>query len=354
MYILKPKKITINWISALASLSLVTVIALVALLFQYYTEDQNLKSHNFNLFLFVILTLILVINYYVLEFLFSFYSKKQIRTITRILPQNIIQDYGNDMSLKELGERVSEMSFKNDFELDMMKEMERFRKEYVGNVSHELKTPLFSIQGYIETLLDGGVEDLTIRDKYLQRIESSVERLLNIATDLDMINRFESGQIQLDMSVFDVNQLVEEVFELLDLEAKKMSMKLELQSTQKKLMVKADKQKLSQVFTNLVSNAVKYANREGARIVVSTKEATESIHIIVEDNGMGIKPENLARIFERFYRVESSRNRKDGGSGLGLAIVKHILEAHKQHVAVESVYLSGTKFKFRLEKGEAS
>ena len=235
-------------------------------------------------------------------------------------------------------------------EIDMMKEMENYRKEYIGNVSHELKTPLFSIQGYIETLRDGGVEDLNIRDKYLQRIDNSVERLLNIVKDLDMINRFESGQIALKYSTFDINNLIQEVFDLLEMEAEKQSMTMQLQTTQSQLFVYADKQRISQVLINLISNAVKYANREEAQIIVSTREGTRSIHISVEDNGMGIKPENLPRIFERFYRVESSRNRKDGGSGLGLAIVKHIMEAHKQGIVVESVYLSGTKFKFKLEK----
>lgn len=352
MYYQKPPQLKINWLSAIASFVLVSIIGSVVLLFQYFTEGHNLATKDFNILLALTLFIMLIINYFTLEFLFNYYSKKQIRRITRILPNNIIEDYDNDLSFKELGEKVSEMSSKNDFELDMMKEMERFRKEYVGNVSHELKTPLFTIQGYVETLLEGGVEDLSIRDKYLERIDSSVGRLLDIVKDLDMINRFESGQIELNKSVFDVNELIEEVFEFLDLDAHKSHMKLELQTTQKQLLVKADKQKVSQVFTNLISNAIKYANREGARIIISTKEATESIHIIVEDNGMGIKPENLARIFERFYRVESSRNRKDGGSGLGLAIVKHILEAHKQHIAVESVYLSGTKFKFKLEKPE--
>ncbi|MGX9986907.1 sensor histidine kinase [Chryseobacterium sp. POL2] len=340
----------INWVSALASFVLVAVIGIVVIIFQTKTHDQYFKTRDFNIFIIFTLTLILVLNYYILEFLFNYNSKKQIRRIKKILPDNIVLDHEPDLSLRELGERVSLMSSKNDVEMDMMKEMEHFRKEYVGNVSHELKTPLFSIQGYVATLLDGGVEDLNVRDKYLQRIENSVERLLNIVQDLDMINRFEAGQIELNLTSFDINALIEEVFDLLDLEADRHQMKLELQTTQKKLMVHADKNKISQVFTNLISNAIKYANREGAHINVTTKEEAMHVVIIVEDNGMGIRPENLARIFERFYRVESSRNRKDGGSGLGLAIVKHILEAHHQNITVESAYLSGTKFKFRLEK----
>ncbi len=341
--------VKINWLSAAASFSLVAVVGVAVLLFEFYTDDVYFKTRDFNYFLVITLGFLFFLNYFVLEFLFSFYSKKQIRRITNILPEDIIHDYDTDLGFKELGEKMHEMNQKNA-EIGMMKEMETYRKEYIGNISHELKTPLFSIQGYIETLRDGGVEDLTIRDKYLQRIDSSVERLLNIVKDLDMINRYESGQIDLKYSIFDINLLVQEIFDLLEMEAEKHAMTMQLQTTQPQLFVFADKQRISQVLINLISNSIKYANREEAQIIVSTREGTKSIHISVEDNGMGIKPENLPRIFERFFRVESSRSRKEGGSGLGLAIVKHILEAHKQTISVESAYLSGTKFKFKLSK----
>lgn len=341
--------IKINWISLAASLLLVAVVGVVVLMFEFYTDDIYFKTRDFNYFLIFTLWFLFVLNYFVLEFLFSFYSRNQIRRITNILPEDIIHDYDTDLGFKELGQKMHEMNQRNA-EMDLMKEMEDYRKEYIGNVSHELKTPLFSIQGYIETLRDGGVDDLNIRDKYLERIDKSVERLLNIVKDLDMINRFEAGQIELKFSTFDINHLIQEVFDLLEMEAERQSMTMLLQTTQSQLFVFADKQRISQVLINLISNAVKYANREEAQIIVSTKEGMKSIHISVEDNGMGIKPENLPRIFERFYRVESSRNRKEGGSGLGLAIVKHILEAHKQNIVVESVYLSGTKFKFKLAK----
>jgi len=341
--------VKINWLSVAASFLLVAVVGGVVMMFEFYSSDTFFKTRDFNYFLIFTLWFVFIVNYFVLEFLFSFYSRNQIRRITNILPEDIIHEYDTDLSFKELGEKMHEMNQKNA-EIDMMKEMENYRKEYIGNVSHELKTPLFSIQGYIETLLDGGVEDLNIRDKYLLRVEKSVERLLNIVKDLDMINRFESGQIDLKYSIFDINHLIQEIFDLLDLDAEKQSMTMQLLTTQSQLYVYADKQRISQVLINLISNAVKYANREEAQIIVSTREGTKSIHISVEDNGMGIKPENLPRIFERFYRVESSRNRKEGGSGLGLAIVKHIMEAHKQTISVESAYLSGTKFKFKLAK----
>ncbi|MBP7357598.1 MAG: GHKL domain-containing protein, partial [Cloacibacterium sp.] len=202
---------------------------------------------------------------------------------------------------------------------------------------------------YIETLKDGAVENLNIRDKYLERIGKSVERLLNIVKDLDMISQLETGEISLNYSKFDINLLIKEIFELLEMQAQNRTAKLHLQNTSP-VFVNADKQKISQVLINLISNAIHYSNREEALIKIKTATNNNLAIIQISDNGMGIKPEALPRIFERFYRVESSRNRKDGGSGLGLAIVKHIMEAHKQNISVESTYLEGTTFTFSLEK----
>lgn len=293
----------------------------------------------------------IVINYFVLDFLFNFYGKKQISRIRTILPQEMM-GHEEGMNFTQLGERVSEMSQKTATELDTMKEMETYRKEYIGNISHELKTPLFTIQGYVETLMDGAVENLAVRDKYLSRIDTSVERLLDIVKDLDMINQFESGEIDLNITQFDLNILVREMIDLLDLEAQKINAKMQLQASQQQIFVKADRQRISQVLVNLISNAIHYANRDNALIQVIIKPINHKVLIEIRDNGMGIKPEALPRIFERFYRVESSRNRRDGGSGLGLAIVKHILEAHHENIEVHSVYLEGTTFSFTLEKGE--
>jgi two-component system phosphate regulon sensor histidine kinase PhoR len=331
--------------SLFAAFVVTIVMAFLALVFNYLHQIYPESDTTFYAFLFLSLVIIALINYFVLEFLFNIYGKKEIKKISDILPENIVQEEEN-VNFKELGERIQ----KNVSEIDMMKEMENYRKEYIGNVSHELKTPLFSIQGYLSTLIDGGVENLDIRDKYLERIDRSVERLLNIVKDLDMINKYESDEISLSISKFDLNQLIKEIFELLDLEAEKKSAKLVLKSSINQVFVKADKQKISQVLINLVSNAINYANRENAIIEISVMQNGNLIDVEVQDNGMGIKQELLPRIFERFYRVESSRNRKDGGSGLGLAIVKHILEAHHQNIMVESQYLEGTTFRFSLEK----
>ena len=335
----------INRLSLFAACILTCAMAIVALAFNYVQEKVIADTQSFYFYLSISLVFIALLNYFVLELLFNSYGKKQIKRISDILPENILQEEEN-VNFQQLGERIQ----KNVSEIDMMKEMEDYRKEYIGNVSHELKTPLFSIQGYVETLKDGAVENLNIRDKYLERIGNSVERLLNIVTDLDQISKYEAAEISINYSVFDINALTKEIFDLLEIDAQKKSAKLFLQTSQTAIMVRADKQKISQVLTNLISNAIHYSNREEALIKVITKTEQEKVKIIVQDNGMGIKPEVLPRIFERFYRVETSRNRKDGGSGLGLAIVKHILEAHHQSITVESKYLEGTLFTFYLEK----
>ncbi len=325
-------------------------IAAIVVAFDYANRHES-QSINVTV-LFVISTfLIFVITYFGIEILFRFYGKRQIRKMADTLPDDIFEDNEN-IGFKEFSEKIFVLRQKTDTELDMMKEMEDYRKEYIGNISHELKTPLFSIQGYVDTLRDGAVENLTIRDKYLERIGISVERLINIVNDLDMINRLEAGEINLTLSEFDINALAKEIFDLLDLEAQKKNASLKLLTSQSQIFVKADKQKISQVLINLVSNAIHYANRQEAKVIIKTSVLKDKVLIDVQDNGMGIKPEILPRIFERFYRVESSRNRKDGGSGLGLAIVKHILEAHDENIGVESEYLGGTKFSFLLNKAQ--
>lgn len=337
-------------LTLLASVFLTIAMSFIALIFDY-TKDQIVHDQaTFNIVFISCVVLIFVLNYIILDSLFTVYGKKQIRRISTILPNEFSPEDDNELNFQELGEMVSQFSQKNATELDTMKEMEIYRKEYIGNVSHELKTPLFSIQGYLETLIDGGVEDLAIRDKYLERIDKSVERLLTIVKDLDMINQYESGEISLNISIFDINVLIKEIIDLLDLEAQKKDSKVQLQTSSSQILVKADKHKIAQVLINLISNAIHYANRDKAQIIIRTNILKNKVLVEVKDNGMGIKPENLPRIFERFYRVETSRNRTDGGSGLGLAIVKHILEAHGENISVQSIYLEGTQFSFLLEK----
>ena len=342
---MKYKKLT-----SAAAIVLTLVMMLVVFLFQMATESLSISIKEHWLTSFISVIVLFIINYFVLEFLLSFYGKKQIREISSMLPFDISKNSKETLTFKSFNEKVSELSEKRATEMDTMREMEKYRKEYVGNVSHELKTPLFSIQGYVETLIEGGVEDLTIRDKYLERIDRSVERLLTIVKDLDMINQYEAGEINLQISIFDVNLLIKEIIEMLEYEAEQKNAIVKLLTVQTNSWVEADKQKIAQVLINLISNAIYYSNREKAQITISTSILRTKVFIEVKDNGMGIKPEIVPRIFERFYRVEASRSRREGGSGLGLAIVKHILDAHNQNISVESVYLEGAKFSFMLDK----
>ncbi|KIA82395.1 histidine kinase [Kaistella solincola] len=333
----------------LAALFLTASMLLLVFVFDEVKSQYTATNGEFFLGLFISTFFLIIINYLVVDFLFSYYGKRQIQKISTILPEEFGEE-DHQLNLQELGKRFSDLNLRNTTEIDTMKEMETYRKEYIGNISHELKTPLFTIQGYLETLTEGAIENMAIRDKYLDRIDKSVERLLTIVKDLDMINQYESDQITLNKSRFDINLLIREMIDLLDLEAQKKDTKILLQTASNQIFVNADKQKISQVLMNLITNALNYANREKATVTVKTTVQNSKVIVTVEDNGMGIKAESLPRIFERFYRIESSRNRNDGGSGLGLAIVKHILEAHAETINVESVYLEGTKFSFSLPK----
>ncbi len=341
-----------NRLSILSALLMTIAIAGIVVAYDFTRSKMEGSLKDFTLIFLFSIFLIFVINFLGIDILFRYYGKKQVQKMADELPDEIFENDQQNIGFRELSEKLYVLRQKDASELDMMKEMEDYRKEYIGNVSHELKTPLFSIQGYVDILKDGAIENETVRDKYLERIGISLDRLVAIITDLDMINRFEAGEINLSKSVFDLNTLVKETFDLMEFEAQQKNAVLKLQTSQNVILVNADKQKISQVLINLLSNAIHYANRQEAKIFVKTNILSKKVLIEVQDNGMGIKPEMLPRIFERFYRVETSRNRKAGGSGLGLAIVKHILEAHGENISVESEYLEGTKFSFLLDKAD--
>lgn len=237
-------------------------------------------------------------------------------------------------------------------EIAELKRNEIFRKEFLGNVSHELKTPLFNIQGYIHTLIDGGLNDAEVNLHYLQRAARSAERLCLIVEDLESISKLEAGELMLDQRIFDVTELVKDVFDSLELKAKESNMTLRFKNeNQAPLFVSGDKERLRQVFVNLLVNSIKYG-KAGGDTVIAFEDLHEKLLVEVIDNGIGIGPEHLPRLFERFYRVDKSRSRDQGGTGLGLSIVKHILEAHQQTISVKSSYGIGTTFAFTLSKAQ--
>lgn len=256
----------------------------------------------------------------------------------------------NDKSLDNVNSDVAEWALKKEKQIRYLTDLENYRRKFVGNISHELKTPIFTIQGYLHTLLDGGLYDEQINQKYLQRAVSNVERLQNIVEDLEIINKLESGAVELDMKSFDIKELCQDVIHDLELIAQDRDISLMFKDgASRAFRVTADRENIRQVLVNLITNSLKYGN-DGGKTKVGFYDMDEKILIEVSDNGMGIDEQHLSHLFDRFYRVDSNRSRSQGGSGLGLSIVKHIIEAHKESISVRSTPGMGTTFGFTLKQ----
>ena len=257
-----------------------------------------------------------------------------------------------DKRVEDIGEELTAWADTNDKEIARLKEAEQFRKQYLGNVAHELKTPIFNVQGYISTLLDGGLEDELINRKYLERAEKSIDRLINIVNDLDTISKLESSMNKLDMEKFDVVALAKEIADQAEMEADKKGIRISVKGAENlpsPFWVLADKHYIGQVFVNLIINSIRYG-KEGGQTRIRFRDMLDKILVEVEDNGLGIGKEDLPRVFERFYRTDKGRSREQGGTGLGLAIVKHIVEAHGERITVRSEPGVGSTFSFTLKK----
>ena len=256
-----------------------------------------------------------------------------------------------DNLIADVQKEVEEWANNQSQEINRLKDLERYRKEFVGNVSHELKTPIFNIQGYILTLLEGGLEDSKINTLYLKRSEKSIDRMISIVEDLESVTKLESGELKLRLESFELDKMVEEVFDMELMMAQERKIHLIFNRPEKPIMVRADKKRIMEVMTNLVANSIKYGKRKGI-VNVSFYDLDDNVMIEIEDNGIGIDKNDLPRIFERFFRADKSRSREQGGTGLGLSIVKHIIEAHKQNINVKSTVDVGTTFTFTLEKAK--
>ena len=256
-------------------------------------------------------------------------------------------------NMETLTKEVELFARNKKLEIEALKIRENYRREFIGNVSHELKTPLFTVQGYIETLIDGALNDEKIREKYLKRAKKGVERLTYIIKDLDMITKLEVGELHLEKETFDIIDLIENVFELLEMKASKNLISLTFNKKhQTPIWVKADKDRIQQVLSNLIVNSIKYGINKGTTELSIENLIRNKVLIRVADNGEGINNDEIPRLFERFYRVDKSGSREQGGSGLGLSIVKHILDAHSEKIYVESQIGIGSEFSFTLEKAE--
>jgi len=286
---------------------------------------------------------------YVLKLIKEVYSEVSLLEGIRFTGSSVSTD------LESLTSDVEKFARGKKIEIETLKIREEYRKDFLGNVAHEMKTPLFTIQGYILTLLDGALQDKKVRKKYLERANKGVDRLLYIVKDLDTITRLESGSHKLHIQPMDIVELIESVFEMLEMKAAKKDITLVFDKVyEHPVWVNGDAEKLEHVLSNLIENSIKYGH-QGGTTEVTIEELTEDKLIIrVTDNGDGIAKEHLPRLFERFYRVDKSGSRKEGGSGLGLSIVKHIVEAHGERIYVESEPGVGSEFSFTLQKMENS
>ena len=256
-------------------------------------------------------------------------------------------------NMEELVSEIKQLDDKRKIELSQMKEKENFRRDFIGNLAHELKTPLFTSQSYILTLLDGAIDDKLINKKYLKIAGKSIERLNLIVKDLDLITKLETGDNNLKRSNFDIVNLLQSSIEMLDINAKKKNIKLIIEhENNPPLYVNADKEKIEQVVTNLIENSIKYGRENGTTEIVIQDLVENKLIVRFTDNGIGVKEEHVDRLFERFYRVDQTGNRISGGSGLGLAIVKHIIDAHDEKIYVETSFGIGSEFSFTLDKSK--
>jgi two-component system phosphate regulon sensor histidine kinase PhoR len=295
-----------------------------------------------------------IFSFFVIQYrveVFIYRRVKKIYDDVAFLGASSFRNQSITTDMATLTREVKKFATDKKLEIENLKVREEYRREFIGNVSHELKTPLFTVQGYISTLLDGAMDDKTIRKKYLQRAEKGVERLIFIVQDLDMITKLEVGDLNLHSTAFNIVEVVQNVFDLLEMKAEKKNIILTFDNKYSKpIIVLGDKEKIQQVLTNLIVNSIKYGKQNGST-EVGIEDLTENKVIIrVTDNGEGIQKQHISRLFERFYRVDKSGTRADGGSGLGLSIVKHIIEAHNEKIYIESQFGVGSEFSFTLEK----
>ena len=292
-----------------------------------------------------------IVFYFLLKGFIQYRLSLIYRSIQIKQPENVTFAKSIDSLMEDAEKNVAEWKENSTIEISKLKEQAAFRKEFLGNLAHELKTPVFSIQGYLLTLLDGGLEDPNVNRAFLERASKSTERITGILEDLDQITRMETENLRLEIRSFDIIELLKESFESFELIAKEKNYQLLLEKTFTSKYVQADRNKLGQVFTNLISNAISYGKENGT-LVVSVLDISDHFLLEFKDNGPGIEPHHLSRLFERFYRVEKSRNRNEGGSGLGLAIAKHIVESHGQSIQVKSQVGVGTTFVITVEKSK--
>ena len=320
----------------------IVIFAFALVIFYIVDDDLNII---FSFIIFFLATIVLI--YYIVKRFFH----ERIKVIYKNIYKFQSASNALELDINKVEKQAEDWADAKEEELNTYKRDENFRREFIGNVSHELKTPIFNIQGYVQTLIEGGLYDEKINMKYLERANKSVDRMINIVEDLELISALETQENLLDIRPFNLVELIKELFEAFEMKASQMNIKLELNNEANSEMVMGDRNNIQQVFLNLISNSIKYG-KQGGKTKVQLFDMEESILIEVADNGIGIESASLNRIFERFYRADKNRSREIGGTGLGLAIVKHILEVHNQTISVRSTKDVGSTFSFILEKAK--
>ena len=326
----------------------ITILFISALIYFLLPEDKKLLS------ILVFLPTIFILSFLIIQYRterFIYDRIKKIYDEVSILNEDEFIRASTTTDIDSLSNSVKNYVQGKRIEIKNLTERDSFRKDFLGNVSHELKTPLFTVQGYILTLIEGGINDKMIRDKYLERANKGVDRLVAIVKDLDMIAKLETEGLKMNYEVFNVIDLIQNVFDLFEMKAKKRNITLQFDKVYDyPVFVNGDKERIEQVLINLVVNSVKYGKTNGITTVGIEPYTEHQFIIKVIDNGEGIEQEHIPRLFERFYRVDQSRSREQGGSGLGLSIVKHIIEAHNETMLINSTFKEGSEFSFTMKK----
>ena len=336
----------IRFQSLFYSIVISIVICLIASAIFGEFSIESIFSLNFLLLFILCSTVVYVIG----AFFVKFFLYNSVRVISDEIFQSDV-DSTITTNMEDLLNKIRQYDDDQKFEISEMKKQETFRREFIGNLAHELKTPLFTSESYILTLLDGAIDDEEVNKKYLKIAGKAIHRLNLIVKDLDLITKIESGESEIQRTDFDIINLAQNVFEMLEITASKRNIKLILEFNDKlPLRVNADNEKIQQVLTNLIENSIKYGKENGTTELVIQELTENKIIVRVTDNGLGIEEKHFNRLFERFYRVDQSGSRKGGGSGLGLAIVKHIMDAHDEKIYIESEFGVGSEFSFTLEK----
>lgn len=337
---------------ALWSAIYLTILAAVIALISYFFIIEHLG------FITVAISIaaLFMVSFFIIQYRaerFIYRRLKKIYENVSILDTKDLRSDSVTTDIEKLSEQMQTYVEGKRLEIEDLTERDSFRRDFLGNVAHELKTPLFTVQGYILTLIEGAVNDKHIRTKYLERANKGVERLVAVIKDLDMIAKLETEGMRLNKDVFNILELIQNVFDLFEMKAKKRNILLKFDKVYEfPVFVKGDVEKIEQVLINLIVNSIKYGKPNGTTIVAVESYNTSKFSIKVIDNGEGIKSHHLPRLFERFYRVDQSRSREQGGSGLGLSIVKHIIEAHNETLSLKSEFGEGSEFSFTLEKAK--